>query len=61
VTPSFFVLGAARCGTTSLHYYLDQHPDIAMSAVKEPNFFLFRQTPDGPEPLFGDDRRLFAR
>jgi hypothetical protein len=61
VTPSFFVLGAARCGTTSLHYYLDQHPDIAMSAVKEPNFFLFRQTPDGPEPLFGADRRLFAR
>jgi hypothetical protein len=28
-----------KCGTTSLHYYLDQHPDIAMSRQKELNFF----------------------
>jgi hypothetical protein len=37
--PTFFVIGAAKAGTTSLHHYLGQHPQIQMSAVKEPNFF----------------------
>jgi hypothetical protein len=37
--PNFFVIGAAKAGTTSLHDYLDQHPQIQMSANKEPNFF----------------------
>jgi hypothetical protein len=37
--PNFFIIGAAKAGTTSLHYYLDQHPQIQMSTVKEPNFF----------------------
>jgi hypothetical protein len=41
--PTFFIIGAAKTGTTSLHYYLDQHPKIQMSANKEPNFF------SGPE------------
>ena len=37
--PNFFVLGAAKCATTSLYMYLDNHPQIYMSPVKEPNFF----------------------
>lgn len=37
--PTFFIIGAAKAGTTSLHYYLDQHPQIQMSAIKEPHFF----------------------
>jgi hypothetical protein len=37
--PTFFVIGAARSGTTSLHYYLSLHPGIQMSATKEPSFF----------------------
>ena len=41
--PTFFIIGAAKAGTTSLHYYLEQHPQIQMSANKEPNFF------SGPE------------
>ena len=45
ILPTFVVAGAPRCGTTSLHYYLRQHPQICMSAIKEPNFFLFG--PDG--------------
>ena len=58
--PDFLILGAARCGTTSLHYYLTQHPDICMSSIKEPNFFLFEQTPDGPRPCIAD-RRIIAK
>ncbi len=37
--PNFFVVGAPKTGTTSLYHYLDQHPQIYMSAVKEPHFF----------------------
>lgn len=37
--PSFFVVGAARSGTSSLHHYLGQHPDVFMSSVKEPTYF----------------------
>lgn len=37
--PNFIVIGAARSGTTSLFQYLDAHPQIGMSPVKELNFF----------------------
>ncbi len=37
--PNLFIVGAPRCGTTSLHSLLAQHPDIYMSPVKEPHFF----------------------
>ena len=34
-----FIVGAPKAGTSSLHFYLNQHPEICMSSVKEPNFF----------------------
>jgi hypothetical protein len=37
--PSFIVIGAARSGSTSLYQYLNAHPAIYMSPVKELNFF----------------------
>jgi Sulfotransferase family len=37
--PSFFIVGAPKTGTTSLYHYLDQHPQIYMSPVKEPCYF----------------------
>jgi hypothetical protein len=37
--PNFFIIGAPKAGTTSLYHYLDQHPQIYMSAIKEPHFF----------------------
>jgi hypothetical protein len=37
--PNLFILGAGKCGTTSLHIILGQHPDIHASAIKEPTFF----------------------
>ncbi|HXA49560.1 MAG TPA: sulfotransferase [Candidatus Acidoferrum sp.] len=37
--PNFFVVGAAKAGTTSLYRYLSQHPQIYMSPVKEPCYF----------------------
>jgi hypothetical protein len=38
--PDFFVIGASRSGTTSLHHYLGQHPEIFMCPRKSPNFFV---------------------
>ncbi|MFM7064182.1 MAG: sulfotransferase domain-containing protein [Actinomycetes bacterium] len=54
--PDFVVVGAPRCGTTSLHYYLSQHPGICTATVKEPSFFLFEDTGGGPRPLVDDER-----
>lgn len=36
--PNFFLVGAPKAGTTALYRYLDQHPEIYMSPIKEPNF-----------------------
>jgi hypothetical protein len=47
--PDFFVIGAPKAGTTALHAALAQHPDLFMSPVKEPKFFLC----DGPPPSQG--------
>jgi hypothetical protein len=38
--PNLIVIGGLKCGTTSLHHYLNLHPQIAMSRPKELNFFV---------------------
>lgn len=35
----FFIIGAPKCGTTSLANWLREHPEIFMSPIKEPHFF----------------------
>jgi len=36
---NFFIVGAPKCGTTSLAYYLNFHQNIFISNPKEPHFF----------------------
>jgi hypothetical protein len=36
--PNFLIVGAAKSGTTSLYHYLNQHPEVHMSPIKEPKF-----------------------
>ena len=45
--PNFLIVGAAKCGTSSLHNYLNQHSDVFMPSynkvgmkVKEPRFLI---------------------
>jgi len=38
--PNFFFIGGMRCGSTSLNLMLEQHPEIYMSGVKEPHYYL---------------------
>jgi hypothetical protein len=44
--PDFLVIGAPKAGTTALHAALAAHPDLYLSSIKEPKFFLT----DGPPP-----------
>jgi hypothetical protein len=37
--PTFLILGGAKCGTSSIRYYMDQHPEVFFSTPKEPIFF----------------------
>ncbi|MEE9518630.1 MAG: sulfotransferase, partial [bacterium] len=37
--PNFFIVGAPKCGTTSMTEYLKQHPDIFIPEEKEPHYF----------------------
>lgn len=54
--PNLQIIGAAKCGTSSLHHYLGLHPQICMSEPKE-TFFLERD--DYGEAL-DEYRRCFA-
>jgi hypothetical protein len=48
--PNLVVVGGLKCGTTSLHHYLNLHPEVEMSRPKELNFFVAELNwPLGPE------------
>jgi len=57
-SPNFFIIGAPKCGTSSLAWWLSQHPQVWFSKIKEPHFFNddsdFRQVRSRPayEDLF---------
>jgi hypothetical protein len=38
--PNLIIIGAQKCGTSGLHYYLGLHPEVSMSTPKELNFFI---------------------
>src|SRR5437868_623089 len=47
--PNFLIIGAAKAGTTSLHHYLRQHPDVYMGP-REPRYFA-REGADAESPV----------
>ena len=44
--PNFIIAGALKGGTTSLYYFLRQHPEVFVSSLKEPRYFAYE--PDNP-------------
>jgi hypothetical protein len=54
--PNFFIVGAAKAGTTSLARYLASHPAVFLCPVKEPNHF----ATDIDETRFRTDYRRAA-
>ena len=63
--PNFFILGAAKAGTTSLYELLQQHPDIHLSFDKEPMYFsrddYFSRGADWYANTYFPDSASFAR
>jgi len=47
--PDFLILGAPKAGTTALHAALTRHPDVFMTAPKEPKYWM---CDDAPPPHF---------
>ena len=45
-TPNFFIAGAAKSGTTAVARYLEEHPQVYMSPIKEPSYFARDIIPD---------------
>lgn len=51
--PDFVLIGAAKAGTTALYWYLQEHPEVYMSPLKETNFFAYGVDQEG-RLLYGD-------
>lgn len=47
--PNFIVIGAAKCGTTSICDLLGKHHDIFMCSLKEPYYFCRKEDYESPE------------
>lgn len=59
--PDFVIIGAARCGTTSLYAYLRQHPEVFMSTEKETDFFSLGDLPADEVPALAAAWRARTR
>lgn len=59
--PNLLMIGAAKSGTSSLHYYLGLHPEVQMSQPKELHFFIDEEG-FNPAPYVSDpsEARLFG-
>ncbi len=72
MTANLFLAAAPRCGSTQLAHWLDSHPDIFLSPIKEPNFFSAHEFPPAfvekthlndvaPEKFVGSNQRKPAQ
>lgn len=43
--PTFYIVGAARCGTTSVWAHLKKHPHVFLPDMKEPSYFISAPAP----------------
>lgn len=48
------IIGAMKCGTSSLYSYLEGHPEICPAVVKEPEFFSINQLHGVQVKKYGD-------
>lgn len=69
--PNLVVIGAQKCGTSALHYYLGLHPMIGMSRRKELSYFIeernwgrgvgwYRRQFDAANPVRGESSPAYA-
>ena len=59
--PTFLVIGATKAGTSSLRYYLQQHPSVFIpGGWKEPGFFCFDEAGDSMFRLVRDEEAYYG-
>ncbi|MEN8374588.1 MAG: sulfotransferase [Gemmatimonadota bacterium] len=72
--PTFVIIGTMKGGTTSLFYYLAEHPQVRMASLRESDFFVARRNygkglawyeslydgPEGPS-IFGESSPNYAK
>jgi hypothetical protein len=58
--PDFFIVGAAKCGTTALFRYLAAHPAVFMPENKEPEYFCTDLPRDGHVATLAEYEALFS-
>lgn len=56
--PTVIVIGAMKGGTSSLHRYLNAHPEICMSRTKETNFFIRKGDVERDESYYDEQFRV---
>lgn len=56
--PNLFIVGSAKCGTTTLYAYLKKSEDVFFPVQKEPNFFLIK---NGLKKFNGPNDQLFFK
>jgi len=64
ILPNFVVIGAPKSGTTSLFYYLRQHPDIFLPVKKELHYYSYSEIEshaEGPGDHFTIDSLCATR
>ncbi len=59
--PNLFIPGAGKSGTSSLHNFLNEHPEISMSTVKEPHFWTTPNFEITAEESISDYLNLFGK
>jgi hypothetical protein len=57
IIPNLFLIGWTRTGTSSLHEYLKQHPEVFMSPLKGPAFF--GNIPNSRFPEYHHDKKKY--
>lgn len=50
--PDFIIIGAMKCGTSSLYHYLSIHPEVEMSEIKELDYFVAENNFDKGEEWY---------
>ncbi|HEY6977497.1 MAG TPA: sulfotransferase [Chitinophagaceae bacterium] len=58
---NLFLVGAMKAGTTSLTRFFEQHPDIFVCPVKEPNFFMSQLPHSISDGMDNSDIQIFIR
>ena len=70
--PNLVIIGASKSGTTSLHNYLNLHPQVQMSKEKELNFFIeernwrkgvgwYESNFEGDAKIYGEASPLYTK